>query len=635
MRIFLFIILLIVGQARELVGQNLVSKAYRQYSLNQLDSAARSFQTIVEADSTLPDARAMLSDIYRQQKRYDEAVREATAAVRLSPKSACYWTLLGNAHWGLGLVDQAMREYLKSLDVVATTLIQPSHAISVLRATNPYKHLENDMNTLIASGKATAQHHMLLGYSLQLQSQFQESLTAYKKSLSMQPDLVEPYLFLSELHRSFKQTQGMVDAYEQAVEHDPFISSKLYKAALQDYTEALRKEAGSFAYFAIGYMHEKGLGTPVSMKDAQKWYTYAEQMHNHVAAVKLSQLYERGLIGHPSAKDEMRRIQRNRESGRRSHVVEIKLANGNYQTVTAYQETYPVDKQKLFVAENQRLSDVYNVPVELATLIPLERPIETAVAVVPEPEQKTASAHADETLTASLMASPLLSAEVSASVAQHAHATLGKPRLALAFNKKAEQFLEPFRLDSLVALMNQTLTDYLGEAAHTPIVAIQRLREDLVSNRADKGFLYYAIAFVYEQMGTSSSDWNAAEKWYGYAFQLHYTPAYQRLKRRYSQEMLSPVKLARLEKNWITGSTEIPMTLETAEGVTKTVSIYVLDNMGNSPEPIANEIARLLDLYEVEVPQQTVNRFNELYREARQNNISYQELCRQAFLSKS
>jgi tetratricopeptide (TPR) repeat protein len=634
MRIILLCILLTAGQARDLVGQNLVSKAYKQYSQHELDSAALSFRTLLEADSTLPDARAMLSDIYRQQKRYDEAVREATAAVRLSPKSACYWSILGNAHWGMGLTDQALRDYLKSLDVVATTLIQPSHAISVLRATNPYKQLETEMNGLIATAKATAQHHVLLGYALQMQSRFDESLTAYKKALSLQPDLAEPYLFVSELHRSFKQTQAMVEAYEQAVEHDPFISSKLYKAALQDYTEALRKEAGSFPYFAIGYMHEKGLGTPVSLKDAQKWYTYAEQMHNHIAAVKLMQLYEKGLIEHPAAKDEARRIQRNREAGRRGHSVEIKLANGNYQTVMAYQETYPADKQKPFLAENQRLSDIYRTSVELASLIPLERPIETLLVAAAEPEQKSASIHSDQTLTASLMASPLLNAEVSASAAQLAQAT-GKPRLAQAFNQRVERHLEPFQTDSIVALMNQTLADYLGDASHTPILAVQRLRDDLVSNRADKGFLYYAIAFLYEQMGTTSTDWVAAEKWYNYAFQLHYTPAYQRLKRRYSQEMLSPVKLARLEKNWLNGSTEIPMTLETAEGTTKTVSIYVLDNMGNSPEPIANEVARLLDLYEVEVPQQTVNRFNELYREARQNNMSYQELCRQAFLSKS
>lgn len=188
-------------------------------------------------------------------------------------------------------------------------------------------------------------------------------------------------------------------------------------------------------------------------------------------------------------------------------------------------------------------------------------------------------------------------------------------------------------LDSLASVMNQTLADYLGELAQTPGLAIQRLRDDLVTNRADQAFLYYAIAFLHEQMN-GPADWAPAEKWYTYAFQLHYTPAYQRLKRRHSQEVLSPVKLARLDKNWQNGATEIPLTLVTPAGDAKTVSIYVLDNMGNAPDPIASEVTRLLDLYGLEVPQQTIDRFNGLYREARQTNASYQALCRQAFLSK-
>ncbi|MEZ0611527.1 tetratricopeptide repeat protein [Fibrella sp. WM1] len=624
--------MLIATQAQVLVGQNLTTKAYKQYSIKQLDSAAVSFQTLATADSTQPDVRAMLSAIYCQTKRYDDASREATAALALAPKSACYWTLLGDARWGQGLTDQALRAYLRSLDLLAEGLFQPSHTISVLRAVMPYRQIEKQVNELIASSKATAQHYVLLGYAMQMQSRFQESLAAYQKAVTMQPDQMEVYLFISELHRAAKQTQLMLDAYEQAVAHDPFISSKLYKAAIQDYTESLRKEAGSFAYFALGYIHEKGLGTPVNLTEAQKWYAYAEQMHNHIAAVKLTRLYERGAIPGVDGKAEIHRIQQNRDAGRRSHTIEFKLANGNYQTAAVFVETYPADKAKPYAAESRRLNEVYGTSVDLYSLIPLERPIEPAITNVPAPQQDQLAAAAP--LTASLMASPLLSHELSASATKVAQPTIGKAKLAQVFNQRVEPFLEPFAADSVASVMNQTLADYLGDVAHSPILAIQRLREDLITNRADQGFLYYAIAFLQEQLN-GSSDWTSAEKWYTYAFQLHYTPAYQRLKRRYSQEALSPVKLARLDKNWQNGATEIPLTLETPEGDVKTVSVYVQDNMGSSPEPIANEVSRLLDLFGVEVPQQTVERFNMLYREARQSNLSYQDLCRQAFLNKS
>nr|WP_158408758.1 SEL1-like repeat protein [Fibrella aestuarina] len=583
-------------------------------------------------DSTQPDVRAMLSAIYCQTKRYDDAHREASAALALAPKSACYWTLLGNARWGQGLTDQALRAYLKSLDLLAEGLFQPSHTISVLRAVMPYRQLEKQVNELIASSKATPQHYVLLGYALQMQSRFEESLAAYQKALTMQPDQMEGYLFVSELHRAAKQTQPMVEAYEQAVEHDPFISSKLYKAAIQDYTESLRKETGSFAYFALGYIHEKGLGTPANLTEAQKWYAYAEQMHNHIAAVKLIQLYGRGAVPGVNGKEEIHRIQQNRNAGRRSHTIEFKLANGNYQTATVFVDAYPADKTKPYAAESRRLNEVYGTTVDLYSLIPLDRPIEPVVADVAAPRQSQLAAAAP--LTASLMASPLLSPELSASAVQFAQSAVGTAKLTQTFNRRIEPFLEPYLADSVAAVMTQTLADYLGDVAHTPVLAIQRLRQDLITNRADQGFLYYAIAFLHEQL-SGSSDWSSAEKWYTYAFQLHYTPAYQRLKRRYSQEVLSPVKLARLDKNWQNGATEIPLTLETPEGDVKTVSVYVLDNMGNSPEPIANEVSRLLDLYGVEVPQQTVERFNMLYREARQTNLSYQDLCRQAFLNKS
>lgn len=632
MRVFSFCFFLLATQAHSLVGQTLSSKAYKQYRLKQLDSAATSFQTLAAIDSTQPDVRAMLSAIYCQTKRYDDAGREAMAALALAPKSACFWTLLGDARWGQGLTDQALSAYLRSLDLLATGMVQPSHTISVLRAVMPYRQIELQVNELIASSKATAQHYVLLGYAMHMQSRLQESLVAYQKAIAMQPDQMDAYLFASELHRAAKQTQLMLSTYEQAVEHDPFISSKLYKAAIQDYTEGLRKEAGSFAYFALGYIHERGLGTPVSLTEAQKWYAYAEQMHNHVAAVKLIQFYERGLLPGIDGKAEIHRIQQNRDAGRRSHTIEFKLANGNYQTATVFVEAYPADKTKPYAAESRRLNEVYGTTIDLYSLIPPDRPVEPVVADVAPPRQSQLAAPAP--LTASLMASPLLSPELSASAVQAAQATGGKASLIQTANRRIEPFLEPFLVDSVATVMNQTLAEYLGDVANSPILAIQRLREDLITNRADQGFLYYAIAFLHEQL-SGSSDWAAAEKWYTYAFQLHYTPAYQRLKRRYSQEALSPVKLARLDRNWQNGATEIPLTLETPEGDVKTVSVYVQDNMGNSAEPIANEVSRLLDLYGVEIPQQTVERFNMLYREARQTNLSYQDLCRQAFLNKS
>lgn len=619
--------LLIIPSVPIVFAQNSVANAYKQYAAKRLDSAAVQFERLAATDSSRADVRAMLADIYSQQGRHEEASRQAAEAVVLSPRTACYWTLLGNAQWNSGLTDQALQAYLKSLDIAATEPVQPSTATTVLRSVMPHRRIEKRVAERVAAGQATASDYVLLGYALQMQSRLTESLAAYQQAMTLQPDWMEPYLFASEVYRTAKQPQAMINAYEQAIEHDPFVGSKLYKAAMQDYLAALQKETGSFAYFALGYLHEKGLGTPIDQRQARKWYAYAEQMHNHVAAMKLSRLYEQEAG--PGSAEALRRIRRNREAGRRCQAIDFRLPNGNYQTATVYVEPYPADKADPYAAERQRLYDVYGATVDLALLLPSVRPLDAPTASAPQADPLPAASP----LTASLLAGPLLNAELSAPVALPAEAPANKEQLAQTFGQRATQFAEPFQLDSLGALMDRTLADYLGDAARSPMMALQRLRDDLIANRADRGFLHYAIAFVHEQVG-GTTDWSLAEKWYAYAFQLRYAPAYQRLKHRYGQESAAPVKLGRLEKNWQNGTTELPLTLETPEGDVKTVSLYIMDNMGNSAEPVAGEASRLLDLFGVEVPQPTLARFNALYEEARQHGRSYQELCRQHFLDR-
>lgn len=78
---------------------------------NKLDEAEKYLKQAIEIKPGLAQAHTNLSVVYYDQKRYEEAVKEATAAVKLDANHAIFRVVLGNALSKTGDLKGAAQEY--------------------------------------------------------------------------------------------------------------------------------------------------------------------------------------------------------------------------------------------------------------------------------------------------------------------------------------------------------------------------------------------------------------------------------------------------------------------------------------------------------------------------------------------
>jgi len=166
------------------------------------------------------------------QKRYQEAVVQYAAGIRIKGNDPDLYYNLGNALGDLGKTDEAITQYLKAL------AIRPDHA-------------ETRYN---------------LGNAYAKQGRFNEAMTQYAEVLNLQPDHLGAHINLGNALALSKRPEEAMQHYQEALRIDPnnvesltnlgnvFADQKEYDEAAHFYAKAIRLDPNNAdAYGNLGY----------------------------------------------------------------------------------------------------------------------------------------------------------------------------------------------------------------------------------------------------------------------------------------------------------------------------------------------------------------------------------------------
>ena len=515
----------------------------------------------------------------------------------------------------------------------------------------------------------------------------------------------------------------LMRAFDQRVEQTVLMQKRLYREARKQFL-ALSQADDPFAYYAVGYLNEKGYGGAGKLSEAQRWYNYAAQLNNPAATQKLISLYESGRLRADNPGAEIERLRKNLGAGRKRFTIDAQQVDGHKILVNLFAEDFPADPANPLSQEIRRIKEVHNAtpspeiitsfnqlytlaaqkgisfqglyktaaPPSLSnmqnsdslqtlsaskpapaapttrneialttTLTETSKPAPAAPTTrneiaptttltetsKPTPAAPTTRNEIAPTTTLTETSKPA-PATVSAVVPQKqsvatsvepprtvsptqetktvqpANPPLVPRSRAVDYSAKALAAIQKNQLDSLGGLMRQAVLTNLGIDLTNPEQESKRLLDSLRLGSNQTSLLYYALGYLYEHKQSGKS-WGSAERYYRYAFQTGYAPAYFRLLAYYTRETISTSQTKWLQMNYKSGVEAMPLQIM---GANRPLTLYIHDFPQDSQNPISDECERLQETFGVAVPTKTIQRYATLYRQAVANNRSFRTQCK-------
>lgn len=163
-----------------------------------------------------PRAHNNLGVLYKNQERYDEAVRELQLAIRLKPDDADKYNNLGAVFLKLGFYERAIEQFKSAVK------IQPNYAKAFYNLAYAYDEqgiytnaIQEYRNAIRLNGDY-AEAHSNLGLIYAKQGQFKEAINEFYESLKTKPDDHITLNNLGLIHLKQKQYQEAIKHFKSA-----------------------------------------------------------------------------------------------------------------------------------------------------------------------------------------------------------------------------------------------------------------------------------------------------------------------------------------------------------------------------------------------------------------------------------
>ena len=193
------------------------------------------YQKVMELEPDNAEAYLNLGNIYKNEKKYDDAICCYDKAIKLNPKKADSYYNMGLVFYLKGDLDKAIESYHKAIS------------------------LNNDFR----------EAHFNLGLTYYYKCEFKKSLSHYQRVLEINPDDQDIYINLGNLYKQMKQLELAVQCYNKALELNPDNINALFNLGL---TNILMKnfEQG-WKLFEYRFYGGKGHYPEIVYSEPRKW----------------------------------------------------------------------------------------------------------------------------------------------------------------------------------------------------------------------------------------------------------------------------------------------------------------------------------------------------------------------------
>ncbi|GAB3515479.1 hypothetical protein GCM10027442_31370 [Emticicia fontis] len=439
-----------------------------------------------------------------------------------------------------------------------------------------------------------------IAYLKSLQGKPKEAITYYKAASKKAPKNSDILNNIAIKYNEIGKKDSAVYFTEKAVFNIDYFESKDYQGLYSYYMDKVKTDDSKMAYYALGLIWERGLGREKNLKEAVKWYRYAAQMIYWPATDRLLDLYERGKL--VENKERMLEFLKNSTTGKK-FTIPSKTPEGEKISVDIFITDAPINEANPIEGEVNRVKEIFN-------------------AQIPEEVISSFAKLYDLAKKNNVSFGALCVYALEAANKEKKNQDVGNH---IDYEKEAQKFNPVSQGDSILVNTERAIIEkYSGLLKMDFSEAYDLAIKGIVSNNEKDDFLlYYVLGYLYETSSTNKNI-NKAIRWYMYAFQMGYKPAYVKLRKLF--RFISESKVEWLDKNFKKGFTPHTVTASNNASVQKSYKIYLLDFPSDFSNPLKQEEERLKEVYEFTISTKIVAAFKTVYDAATKEKVSFQDL---------
>lgn len=191
------------------VPQSFADEAEAQFAAGNLDEAADAYVQAVAIDPKNLDYRVALARIQIYAGQYEAALQSATDAMLIDSNNAKAkaihaWALSWNVNYGCRCQDISVAESAAQLAIALDTNYAPAHAYysEILNDSSKWSQGYNEAEVALRLDPNSLDAHRAMGYARESVGDYTGAIEAYKNALKFNPNLITLYLRIGLNYRA-------------------------------------------------------------------------------------------------------------------------------------------------------------------------------------------------------------------------------------------------------------------------------------------------------------------------------------------------------------------------------------------------------------------------------------------------
>jgi TPR repeat protein len=454
-----------------------------------------------------------------------------------------------------------------------------------------------------------AANHGFLADNLAQHSSPTLAIEAYQQGLQTLPHNALLLTGLAQNYISTNQTNQAISLMENTLAS---LTAQNGLNVQQVLLAAMKQQASASYYFLLGLSHERQGSTDArNYAEAYKWYRYAQQMGFRLAGIRLADLIQRGLLRGLDNNAEAKRTRLLGEQAPTKIYVPTRFADGTRRFLVMHLNNAPDDLRKPVAQEVERFQEVFGATLAEDIQANFDQLGQSAL------EQNQSFTNLCR-LSLDFSESPFDLTVVEVKITEPT---------TINYERLANRALLANNVDSLDYYLLRNAEVNYDISVNNLENSQQKLLSQIRKNPSNEAKVCYAMGLLYEKSPIETQrDMLQAVKWYIFAFNLDYRPAFLKLSNYYKTVSTSRMRL--LQECADKGSLKVSVVATLESGTRQRFDIVLHEAPIDFNNPVSREIERLKLVYGATVAPEVEPGFAAIKQIAFQNGLKLTDFCK-------
>ncbi|MFZ4439370.1 MAG: tetratricopeptide repeat protein [Syntrophales bacterium] len=192
-----------------------------QSSKDRLEKAITLYQEAIKREPDHVEAHNNLGMAYYEQGRFDDAIKEISAASKLRPGYADAHNNLGLIYFGQGRFDEALQEYQTAIKYRSDFAKAYNNLAILCQRQNRQDDAFQAIQAAIKYNPEYAEARNTLGVLYLKQGRFDDAIVEIKKAITCKPDYTDAYFNLGAAYRKMGKLADAEIQFQTVLKIDP------------------------------------------------------------------------------------------------------------------------------------------------------------------------------------------------------------------------------------------------------------------------------------------------------------------------------------------------------------------------------------------------------------------------------